>query len=271
MSTSRVRVLTTENVEMIFQAAESDLGSVIHRIQGSQAHPVDENLNPAVPTWWGYGEIPGLLCCACRHRCNGSNTWATLRLFSVSEPTRTQIMSICRVSTISNIGQHQTSRTSFDGGHGLGGSHFVCAGGFHTDEEIPPTCSGLGLVWRTSMTLPREEFLREANLVMTAVWSQPLPQMIERPIMRCVADLVSALNQGWAFNINEADCLFTVFSDIRPIGRQGKVIGVGCQAPDGALIHDGRELVLWRDRRWNSMRGPEHLRTMVVRHPLKMA
>lgn len=56
MSTSRVRVLTTENVEMIFQAAESDLGSVIHRIQGSQAHPVDENLNPAVPTWWGYGE-----------------------------------------------------------------------------------------------------------------------------------------------------------------------------------------------------------------------
>ena len=56
MSISRVRVLTTGDAEMIFQAAGSDLGPVVHRIQGSQAHPVDENLNPAVPTWWGYGD-----------------------------------------------------------------------------------------------------------------------------------------------------------------------------------------------------------------------
>lgn len=56
MSLNRVRVLTTDDAEMIFQSAPSDLGSVIQRVQGDQARPVDENLNPAVPTWFGHGE-----------------------------------------------------------------------------------------------------------------------------------------------------------------------------------------------------------------------
>lgn len=56
MSITRVRVLTTDDAEMLFQAAPSDLGPVVQRIQGNKAHPVDENLNPAIPTWFGYGE-----------------------------------------------------------------------------------------------------------------------------------------------------------------------------------------------------------------------
>lgn len=56
MSINCIRVLTTDDAEMLFQAAPSDLGPVIQRIQSNKPHPVDENLNPAVPTWFGYGD-----------------------------------------------------------------------------------------------------------------------------------------------------------------------------------------------------------------------
>jgi hypothetical protein len=56
MPFSRVRVITADDTEMLFQAAPSEMGPVLQRIQGNQARNVDEKLNPAVPTWYGFGD-----------------------------------------------------------------------------------------------------------------------------------------------------------------------------------------------------------------------
>jgi hypothetical protein len=61
-----------------------------------------------------------------------------------------------------------------------------------------------------------------------------------------------------------------VFADIRPVERCGRFAGVGTMAPDGAIIRDGRELVAWRERRWNVLRGPAHVKSMCQQHPLQV-
>lgn len=161
-----------------------------------------------------------------------------------------------------------TETTDYDGGSGSDPSRYAFAGGFAPDA-VAPTCKGLEAVWHAAMDLPRAEFLRIAKDVMDAVWTQPLSDAAPHPVMKNAADLVDALNRGWAYNANEGDCLYTVFADIRAIGRDGQIVGVGTQAPDGAFIHDGRELVAWRERRWNAQRGPDHRKDMAARHALR--
>ena len=160
--------------------------------------------------------------------------------------------------------------TAYGGGQGPGASRFVCAGGFPLDE-VAPTCEGLSLVVEESQVLPKNEFLRLAKTVMDTVWAQPLPSNENfRPSLKGIPDLLMALERGWAFNANEADVLYYVFGDVRPIERNGQIVGVGTQAPDGAFIHDGRELVSWRDRRWGSIRGPDHLKVRAEQQPLRI-
>jgi hypothetical protein len=156
------------------------------------------------------------------------------------------------------------------GGQPPGSSRFVCAGGF-TPDMVAPTCGGLGAVVEESQALMKDEFLRSAKDVMNAVWTQALPSSeTSNPIVNSIADLIVALNNGWAYNVNEGDCLYYVFGDIRPIDRNGQMVGVGTQAPDGAFIHDGRELVCWRERRWAKLRGPEHQKNIAAKHMLRV-
>lgn len=132
----------------------------------------------------------------------------------------------------------------------------VFVGPFVEDEALP-TCGGLGLAINESQMLPRQDFLLEAKRVMEAIWNQPLPgPHIQPPDADSIDSLVRAIESGWAFNANEADTLYSMFGDIRSIERRGRIVGVGTQAPDGAFIHDGRELVAWRARRWASLQGP---------------
>lgn len=140
------------------------------------------------------------------------------------------------------------------GGGGQPPTGIVFSGGFKRDE-VAPTCEGIWDVLIESQTLPRDEFLRSSRAIMDAVWNQSLPpdQSIF-PVLKTTADLLDALLRGWAYNANEADTIFMIFADIRPIGRDGKIVGVGTQAPDGAIIHDGRELVAWRERHWLAFR-----------------
>jgi len=160
---------------------------------------------------------------------------------------------------------------AFGGGGGSGGaSHFVCGGGFAPDIAAP-TCEGLDVVWRATQTLSRDEFRRVAVAVMDAVWTQPpATDANQHPVLNSVSALLNALNRGWAYNANEGDCLFMVFADIRPIERGGRFAGVGTRAPDGAIIRDGRDLVAWRERRWNALRGPAHMKAMCQQHPLQV-
>jgi hypothetical protein len=146
--------------------------------------------------------------------------------------------------------------TGSGGGSGPGDSRLACAGSWARDDGAP-TCEGLGDVLSAALALPREAYLQLSKEVMAAIWTQPVPAGGDfRPSMTCVADLLTALNNGWAYNANEADSMFTFFGDIRPIARNGEFVGMGTQAPDGALVHDGRELVAWRERHWNTLRGP---------------
>lgn len=160
------------------------------------------------------------------------------------------------VSNMALAMKSQEPMEAFGGGRGPSLPRFAFAGGF-TPDDAAPTCDGLGAVWRSTQELPREQFLLAATAIMEAVWSQSeATDGGHRPVFKTVADLIAAINQGWAYNVNEGDCLFTVFADVRLIERDGQFAGVGTRAPDGAIIHDGRELVAWRERRWRSMRRP---------------
>lgn len=149
-------------------------------------------------------------------------------------------------------------------------NQLVFQGGF-TPDDAEPTCEGFVHAWMQSQEMPRNELLRVSKMVMDAIWTQPLPPNDNYfPVMRSVADIVDALNNGWAYNANEGDNLYMVFADIRAIARNGNVVGVGTQSPDQAFIHDGRELVSWRDRRWAAMRGPEYLKERAAKHTLRL-
>lgn len=149
-------------------------------------------------------------------------------------------------------------------------NQFVIAGGF-TLDDVEATCVGLGYAVAESQTLPTEEFIKVAKRVMDAIWHQPLPSgEITTWSVDTMNALVNALESGWIFNANEADSLFMVFGDIRPIERDGRIVGVGTRAPDGAFIHDGRELVSWRERRWSAMYGPAHVREKSAKHTLRL-
>lgn len=40
----------------VFRVGSSPFGPVIHRCDGLTSYPVDDDLQPAVPSWWGHGE-----------------------------------------------------------------------------------------------------------------------------------------------------------------------------------------------------------------------
>lgn len=149
-------------------------------------------------------------------------------------------------------------------------SRFIVAGGF-IKEDVAPTCAGFqGKVFLETKKLPRNELLQISKSVMNAVWAQPLTTKPKpSPVIECIADLIAALESGWSFNANEGDYIFTVFGDIRPIAREGAIVGVGTRAPDGSFIRDGRDLVAWRERRWNTMRGPEFMKDLAKQQPLR--
>jgi hypothetical protein len=152
-----------------------------------------------------------------------------------------------------------------------GGQLMIAFAGGFTPDEVAPTCKGLRHAVDESQALSRNEFLRAAKEIRDALWAQPLPLNGNYcPTVDTIPDLLVALANGWAFNANEGDCLYYVFGDIRAIDRNGQTVGIGTQAPDGAFIHDGRELVSWLDRRWAAMRGPQHLKDWAARHALRI-
>lgn len=110
---------------------------------------------------------------------------------------------------------------------------------------------------REAIDLPRDKRLLASKAVMDAVWAQPRPANNGHcPKINSIADLVDALQGGFSYNINEGNQLYSWFGDIRPVGTNGRLLGHGIQAPDGAVVRDGRELVAWRDRRWAELNSP---------------
>jgi hypothetical protein len=130
---------------------------------------------------------------------------------------------------------------------------FAFAGPFHQDD-VEPTCEGIGYVLEESQNLGRDQFLQVSMEVMDAIWKQlPPREKMEQPNVSTSASLISAIKKGWRFNANEADFMLMVFGKIVPVAREGRIVGIGSVAPDGAVIQDGRELVFWRDRKWMSL------------------
>jgi len=145
-----------------------------------------------------------------------------------------------------------------------------CIGGSFTPEGLPPTCTGLHqtvMAWNHGAS--HDEIVHVSREVFDAIWAQALPPAEQSlRVFNTIDEVSRAVREGWLYNADEGDGLFMYFGDIHPIRKGDRFIGVGCRAPDGAIIRDGRELVAWRDRRWAHMRGPEYLRAQHKAHPL---
>lgn len=130
----------------------------------------------------------------------------------------------------------------------------VFAGSF-TPDDVPPTCMGLIHIIYESQQLEREQFLETAKEVMNAIWNQrPSSKEIQLPVsFKNISEMISTIKDGWEFNANEADTIWMVFGDMKIIKRGDSIVGIGVFSPDGAIIRDGRELVLWRQRKWASL------------------
>lgn len=116
--------------------------------------------------------------------------------------------------------------------------------------SVSPTCEGT-MDWHALTKMPKPEFLEISKNIMRAIWNSPRPVMPGFfPTINNTDDLTEALNNGWAYNANEADTMLTFFADIRAIHSNGKLIGIGTQTPDGMPIRNGYDLVAWRDTRW---------------------
>lgn len=49
-------IVHTPTGRQVFRVGASPFGPVLHRFDGWTSYPVDVDLNPAVPTWYGRGE-----------------------------------------------------------------------------------------------------------------------------------------------------------------------------------------------------------------------
>ena len=126
-----------------------------------------------------------------------------------------------------------------------------------TAETTMKIGNRLFMAVREVIDLPLDKRLLASKAVMDAIWSQQIStDKGDIPKINNIADLVNALQRGLIYNTREGDELYSWFGDIRPVGQNGQLLGHGIQAPDGAIVRNGQELVDWRNRRWAELQSP---------------
>src|SRR3546814_1547333 len=125
------------------------------------------------------------------------------------------------------IPQQQRSKTMKFNPYFNADHKMMVTGSFNPTPEAP-TCNGREMDWTALTELPKQETVKLSKQVMSALWNAPCPTHLgHHPKIACADDLIEALNNGWAYNANEADTIFTFFGDIRPV-----VCGDGTLAVD---------------------------------------
>lgn len=100
---------------------------------------------------------------------------------------------------------------------------------------------------------------RLSQLIMHAVFHQPLPCWDILPPFKNLADLLHGLRSGWVYSEEDAQQLVNQFGrwdlDYRESGAGIMGLGVVVWTPDGVALERGEDLVAWRDQRWARMRA----------------